>query len=966
MSHSLLFRTRFKSAVSSSAMASKEALEVRERLSQLTQGRIISEDDHQFWDPIWNTQLSSSEIFDLISPHELDVIRTQNHTNYNTLVTKVAKQIVSFGEKRNRTTLIACIRILTKIIPPLYHQQGYGESIEPQIFFETEPRNLQNTLGYNLMTSLIDYLFLPGFTLEENASELDLWEAGICRSFKYTTPNLVLEANRYEILKLILTLCSTTFYGDPKLMVLRGSRFLTVLVTSVQRPKLITLSASLLNVFLRWTKRNSDESMVLYDNPLLTELHYFYITSAANLLTAMLVYPLPSRTHLEFLTLPDDKRPLNTCRAFFSKFSNDQGISFMASHLIAYLRSNMLPRDQAGRMVSQPHLSTWSNLALVLLWELIQCNQHFRRYLIERDIKDLFITLFHNVFSLSNDGSEKALVQISAYFLLYMSSKKDFLMPLMEPMDTSFYESLPASYKLAMKPLTTRDFLVLQISNKLLANSLYITKSKSLITCLVEILYNLTVVIGKPGLWDTDDASKRLSNYNSNGGLSYGASLLLCQVVTKFSEKSFLVQDSVHADLLAIVLRAICTAALKYPVPSRMLILTILKNEKLYDHVWNIIQTIENDEPDTTEKEVDYFNDSETESLPSQTPGDTFNSSLFIADTTQSPTPDTDFGPGPLDRSRTNPGGFDEESILDALRPHPLTGMSKRAREKQPMARPLHRTWAGNDPLHIILAVLVPYLKLELADLWIKQGNEDRKLNLNSFTVMNRLEKVDFGSMLSAASVSTDYLPDTSLPMLVFSWNKISLAWYISLVQSECYNSEEYVRNYLGNFGKLSKTIALSLTSIGRFASGLSGFAKPVLQPSDSEAVNSHVTDALTTTNQWARTDISSFQVEQPQATGLFGALAAKVGFGSSPQAVPGSPGANDMSHTLVRRISDLRLSNSSRTSVSSIASGLSTPQEEQVPAFPKLQSRNSVSSLHSLNTLNRSRSNTPRNSISL
>ena len=302
---------------------------------------------------------------------------------------------------------------------------------------------------------------------------------------------------------------------------------------------------------------------------------------------------------------------------------------------------------------------------------------------------------------------------------------------------------------------------------------------------------------------------------------------------------------------------------------------------------------------------------------------------------------------------------------MDALRPQPLTGMSKRAREKQPMARPLHRTWAGNDPLHIILTVLIPYLKLELADLWEKQG-EDRKLNLNSFTVMKRLEKVNYETMLSATNISSDYLPHTSLPMLVFGWNKISLAWYISLIQSECYNSEEYVRNYLGKFSKLTKSIALSLTSIGRFASGLSGFSKPVLQPSDSEAVNFHVTDALTTTNQWARTDISSFQVEQPQATGLFGAIAAKVGFASSPQAIPGSPGTNDMSHTLVRRISDLRLSNSSRTSISSIASGLSTPQEEQDPVFPRSQSRNSVSSLHSLNTLNRSRSNTPRNSISL
>lgn len=917
-------------------MASKEAYDVRERLLQLIQGRIIAKNDDTFWSPILTAKLTANETFDTALPAELDSIAVHNPANYHTLATKAAEEIVILAPSENTSSLLYLVRLLTKILPPLYQQPRYAEDTETSLFFEDCPQNLHDLLGYKLLSSLVVLLYRPGFTVDQ---ELSLYEPGICRTYKYATPNLVYESNRYELMKLLLTLCSVSFYDEPKDLVLTGSRFLTLLVTAVPRTKLTTLTASLFNVLLRASRQNPEENMLLYEDSLFTEVRHLHVTAAANLLVSMVVYPIPSRQNYQFMAQDDTKRPVNICRAFLAKISDDRDIAFMATHLMNLLK--ITTKDSTSW--SPPPQSAWANQALVMLWEMIQCNQAFLKY-ISGVACELSMTVLHNVFSLSGQGSDKSLIQLSAHFLLYISSRRGFLLPLMEPIDTKLYESLPLSYKFAMVPPTTRDFLVLQICNKLLMTGLGLHTSRSLLTCLVETLYNFTTSIGQGGEWPTGDPAKRLTNYNSNGGLSFGASLLLGQVVSRFSDVKFFNEESFHADLLAVVLRAVCTAALKYPVPSRMLIFSIIKNEKLYDRVWNTVYNIEQqttEQPQTPGDQSDQASEADLLNEP------------YTLDLVES-----------LPNSNTQNTGFDEDAITEALRPRPLRGMSKRAKEKQPMNRPLHRTWGGSEPLHILLTVLVPHLKLELADLWEKQG-DDKKLNLNGFTVIKRLEKVNYDSILLSNSISTDYLPTGALSLLIFSWNKVSLAWYISLIQGDCYNSETNVRLHLGRTGKLSKSIVASLTTFGRFASGISGFARQSLPASETHVLT-HVAAALTTTNQWADTHITSFQIEQSRAAGLFGSLAAKVGLGASPQTIPASPGPHDMPPTLVRRISDLRLSNSNRNSVSPAPSGWSTPQEEQEPQFPRLTPRNSVSSLHSLNTLNRTRSNTPRNSISL
>ena len=137
------------------------------------------------------------------------------------------------------------------------------------------------------------------------------------------------------------------------------------------------------------------------------------------------------------------------------------------------------------------------------------------------------------------------------------------------------------------------------------------------------------------------------------------------------------------------------------------------------------------------------------------------------------------------------------------------------------------------------------------------------------------------------------------------------------------------------------------------------------------------VNNALCDVNTWSGSEIKLFNVETTE-DGFFANLNSRIMSNYTKNenaaqtsaygyAVPSTPGGlTDMS----RRFSDFRINNGSNPSIRSIGnspapSALSTPVEEKELYFSKRSFRNSVTSLHSLNNLNRSRSNTPRNSIS-
>ncbi|KAG2732000.1 hypothetical protein G9P44_004417 [Scheffersomyces stipitis] len=1007
-----------------------DKLRYKNHFFKLGQGRVIAGNDSDYWKVLWTEPDNSDDIFELLTSYDIRTIRDQNRVNYLVMIHVLCNQIIAtardseFPSSKSPLSirqLLTCIRLLVKLIPFLYEIPEYTQEIEPRLFWvenfdplvfikpstfaslsssTSQPcltkESIHNVTAVQLMRALVDLLFIRTFTIDAPRSKsnkiLSVWEPGIGTSSKYLAPNLIIDSNRAEVLKLLLTLCSSTFYNTPSEVVSAGSKFMTLLVTSTPRVELLTLVCSLTNLVCRSTRSSPEDNALSYpSNSQLTEMRHLTVTYSIQLLTAMVVYPLPSPEKLDFLKeteLISTSKPGNLARLYMGKLHKDQELVFLSTYLIAILKlpvvtSKDVESSKFNIIKSGNQPSLWATEATMLIWELIQCNKKFKTLIYEQSLPELLVVLFYYIFAFHSNVQHKNLVRICAYLMLYCSSDKN-LDSIFEPMDHNLYESLPTNYKTNPAPTTTRDFLVTQICNLLIymqtPQSTYtygatLTPSPLMVTTLVEILYNLIPPVATKSLEATNDPAKKLTNSNPNGGLSYSTCSVINLLIGKYSSRTFLQEKSINSDLLALLIRAVCTAALKYPKSSRMLLFSILKNAKVYDQVWNTIYSFRteyfngnklNRIDDGEEGSANEETEEENENILSVVNSN--NSERFKpeSETTDSESPQTRknsmFGIGtpPMTIPEESQQSDAEEELEASLRPKLPTGMSERAREKLPKESSLKRSWGGNDSLRILLTIVIPYLKVVLKEIWSSKDGP----TVDSYLLVEHIEKADFDDLLerSKTQINYDFLPDKPLDKLKFNWSHLSLGWYISLLGGAVYNSVDSVKTYTGNNNKIMKNITTSIASVSKLTSSWTGFMKhstTAYSANDSAEVAEWVKSSLTAVNQWNHTDVKLFKIETSSGS-FFGKL------GSVNEAVPGTPGGvNDMANSIVRRLSDFRLNNSSRGSISSVHSGLTTPVEEQEQYFPKFSARNSITSLHSLNAINRSRSATPRNSMS-
>ena len=938
----------------------EDKLRFKNHFFKLGQSRIIPSHKTEFYQVFWTDPESSNDIYELLTPYDIKTIRDQNRINFIILIRVLCYKIVEVSEVSvfNQREILNCVRFLTKLLPILYETPNYHE-LESKIFWDPSFDPLQFIkpttilkridesqasegsdviLGSALLNGLVSLLFVKDFTIASNSA---IWEPGIGSSSKYSPPNTIHDSNRAEILKLLLTLISTTFYKPPSQIIASGSRFVTVLVTCIPRVKLLTLVCSLLNLVCRTSR---DEKSLIFPNSKFTEVRYLSITYAIQLISIMIAYPIPSNENVKFLTDLNliSSKPHNLVRLYMGKLHKEAELSFVTSSLLNILKSPLSTANEGSFFKSNNQPSLWSIEVVILIWELLQCNKNFRKVIHQRHINELTILLIYYIETYQEVPKYKNLVQICCYLLLYISSDLSEANLLFEPIP-KFYETLPTTFKLNPGPVTTRDFLVTVICNMLSNN---ITTKSRVSSTLVEILYNLIPAVSSTNLDLPQDPTKKLNNHNPSGGLSYSTCFAITSLLSQFSSRTFLLENSFNLDLLALIFTALATAIIKHPKPSRMLLFSILKNEKIYNELWTIIYSFDSE----------YFC-GDTLKFGEKVKGDGKDGEEDASeDDLVSPTPSNDTEAPSKPESSVD--SEEIKAIEDALRPKLPTGMTERKREKFLKESPLNRTWGGNQSLRVILTIIIPHLKVSLKYLWSSRNGS----NIDSLVLVKHIEQIDFDPIVSEhkGQINYDFLPTTPFESLKFSWTYLSLGWYMSILYGEVYNSVDNVKVFTGNNNKIMRNISTSIASVSKFTSGWTSFInKGVSQPEANEASVDYVENSLTNINVWAQTSIKLFRIEASPGEGFFGSI-NKI----ANQDTPGIPGGvNDMANTLVRRISDFRLNNNSRASLSS---GLTTPVEEQESMFGKSKPRNSVTSLQSFNTLNRTRSNTPRNSISV
>ncbi|KAJ1882958.1 hypothetical protein LPJ66_011082, partial [Kickxella alabastrina] len=167
------------------------------------------------------------DVFSLVTPADIRRIRDTAQENYIKLIDKVFDRLLVLKASKDLAKnpastkqLLNCIRILTRLVPFVYEACPDGSSTEDIILWTQRPRpgsGADYMLGRQLVSAVVDLLFTSGFTVppatvgEDAVVRYTIWENGIGQTASLGSSKEHI-ANRIEVLRLLLVLCSKTMY----------------------------------------------------------------------------------------------------------------------------------------------------------------------------------------------------------------------------------------------------------------------------------------------------------------------------------------------------------------------------------------------------------------------------------------------------------------------------------------------------------------------------------------------------------------------------------------------------------------------------------------------------------------------------------------------------------------------------------------------------------------------------------
>lgn len=720
-----------------------------------------------------------------------------------------------------------------------------------EVRYDNQSSSLTVPLGAQLVEVAVDLLFTPGFTLPEQTGvdkdNSELWEPGVGEVKEYEAPKIDLDSNRLEVLRFLHSACSQCVYLPVNDLVPQGSLYLTWLVTRTPKLQLLKLISSLVNITCRSTKVNSSSSAnedgLEFEVVAFRELRTIFVTHSIQLLTLMLVYPIPKKDAAILEKYLNGSKPVNLARYYCGRLYKSSELTLLIRGILnpqmrllenSGASSSFSTWMKAKLNANEP--SIWSVELLQLLWEFYQCNKKFRTCICQNYGPRLVVALLYNVWAYRNNDKYKSFVRLSAYMMLFLASDPAIRDHLLDHVDTTFYQGLPQNYKLAAPPTTYRDFLVSQICT--IINS---ECPSVLCPTLVELLYNFVPLAAlytdKQG---TPTQNRRISQRDLSSGqtprleLSYAASSNLIQTVARLSNVPFLSHSTTNIDLLALLLRAICHSICRIPNNSLILLYVLSKSITVLENVHKSIAEVSDklqDDPDdesstTSVDDSSLSRQSTRESVVSQRipPPAPFSSGSVSSQGSGSTRRSTlseeeieliqglsiegdDFADDPDDDEHD-----DEIDPLDTdiVYPHPPVGMSEHAKAKKPLNASLEETWPGANSLRIITK-MVNWLDSHLA------GAEHL---LDASAVINRIAGFGPSTYIKQQKIPAEYdQTHTTFEPLRFAWSHLSLGWYEAMLWGSI-----YIAYRINKSKKLMNEITSSLTTIKRVSASW-GFA---------------------------------------------------------------------------------------------------------------------------------------------
>ncbi|KAI8357318.1 high-temperature-induced dauer-formation protein-domain-containing protein [Choanephora cucurbitarum] len=408
--------------------------------------------------------------------------------------------------------LLNCCRIMTRIMPFVFESPEHTEW-EERFFWtprqvEKEKKNPEDKPEYEtlpcrgelLLDLTIQALFLAGFTIpialatKESKVNYMIWENGVGSSLPITTYKDN-EANRTEVLRLLVVLLSRSMYVLPSQLLLKEDLWLRYVAVKTERKIVLVILCSLLNTICNydptgWVPYNHvvgvgpREQLVSFClTALLILLDYRSPQQAETMRQQEQLQSPTSHKRAELLALenPDaiprtsmelevftpgttdphhHKVDENAFRHYMSKMHRKQDFEFLMVGIYRLL-SNPMTAANTYLPGSTKRVSCFIDVVM-LCWRLIETNPRFIKHLVETErALDLTVALIFYAMDNKDKMTQIGLVRMCAFILQTLSSEKEYCVKLNKPFTT--HASLPNVIRLYAFNGTYADFLIISI-----------------------------------------------------------------------------------------------------------------------------------------------------------------------------------------------------------------------------------------------------------------------------------------------------------------------------------------------------------------------------------------------------------------------------------------------------------------------------------------------------------------------
>ncbi|CAF4932185.1 protein HID1 [Pieris napi] len=425
-------------------------LNFRKAVVQLTsKNQPIDAADDNFWDQFWSETVTNvQDVFALVPGAEIRALREESPNNLATLVYKAVEKMVKIVDSSCRTqreqqTALNCARLLTRVLPYMLEEPEWHSFFWSSLPAATENESVP--LAQSLLNAMCDLLFCPDFTVTsskrsgperaEELSSLDsceyIWAGGVgfARSPARCAQH---EANRTELLRLLLTCFSETIYRPPQQAATHHNKWIAYL-TSPDNRHALPLFTSLLNTVCSYDPVGLG---VPYNHLLFADT----LEPLVEVALQVLIVTLDHDTSNVVSEDSDESLPDNLFINYLSRIHRDEDFSLVLRGVTRLLNN---PLQQTYLPNSSKKVALHQEL-LVLFWKMCDYNKKFMYYVLKSsDVLEVLVPILYHLNDSRADQSRVGLMHIGVFILLLLSGERNFGVRLNKPYSATVPMDIP-------------------------------------------------------------------------------------------------------------------------------------------------------------------------------------------------------------------------------------------------------------------------------------------------------------------------------------------------------------------------------------------------------------------------------------------------------------------------------------------------------------------------------------------